>query len=177
MQHRVSIPNFGRIDRAPWTGDPRRVTPRILSTVVPLMVATIGACCTYPKAEPATGTEGAYVRAIPGDVRAGVVGAPPPGSTLGWPPVMNTDPASPCTDEVARVQSSLGVVSVACPTVQTAVVPGQVSGDDPIPAGGFNVKCYDLGTTVLVVEHTEVLAPKHCTRVVGLAVFHRGAPP
>lgn len=139
--------------------------------------ASIGACCSYPRADPATGTEGAFVRAIAGDMRAGVVGAPAPGSSVGWPPTMNADPASPCTDEVARVQSSLGVASIACPTVQTAQVPGQVSGDDPIPAGGFNLKCYDLGSTVLVVEHTEVLSPKRCTHVVGLAVFHRAGAP
>lgn len=135
-------------------------------------VALTSGCCGYPKAEPATGTEGVWIRAIPGDVQAAVVAAPAPGSSLGWPPTRNGDPAAPCTDEVERVTSSLGVAPIACPTIQRAEVPGQVNGDDPIPKGGFDLTCFDSGGTLVVLEHTVTLSPRRCTHVVGVALFH-----
>jgi hypothetical protein len=130
----------------------------------------VGACCKTPTVAPATNSNGVYVRALQGDLRAGVVAAPSPGSSLGWPPV-TPDPASPCTDEVAALETSLGVASTACPSIQMAQVPGQGGGDAPITTGGFNLKCYPLDTKVLIVEHTETLAAKRCTHVVGLAIF------
>ncbi|CAN5815771.1 hypothetical protein BH09MYX1_BH09MYX1_42250 [soil metagenome] len=156
-----------------------RPSKRIAIFVCLSLSVPITACTHYPTVTPANGTEGAYVRAIAGDVRAGVVAAPLPGATVGWPPSMNVDPASPCSDEVARIQSSLGVASVGCPMQRAEVTAGTqdgvADGDAPITPGGFNLKCYDLGGTILVVEHTETLAPKHCTHVVGLAVFHAGS--
>lgn len=136
------------------------------------VLATVACGAQTPTVAPATNTNGVYVRALPGDVRAGVVAAPAPGSSIGWPPV-TPDPASPCTDEIATLEASLGVASTACPSIQMAQVPGQASGDDPIPAGGFNLKCYPLDTKVVIVEHTEVLAPKRCTHVVGVAIYPR----
>jgi hypothetical protein len=141
-----------------------------------LVVASVSAiaaaaCCRTPVVAPATNASGLYVRALPGDVRAGVVPAPT-SSTLGWPPA-TPDPAAPCTDEIAAFERSLGVVATACPSIQMASVPAQGNGDAPIGGSGFNLKCYALEKRVLVVEHTETLGATRCTHVVGVALFPR----
>ncbi len=124
-----------------------------------------------PTVAPGTNANGVYVRALPGDIRAGVVPAPS-SSTLGWPPT-TPDPAAPCTDEIAAFEASLGIHATACPSIQQATVPAQGNGDAPISGGGFNLKCYALEQRVLIVEHSETLGAQRCTHVVGLALYPR----
>jgi hypothetical protein len=96
---------------------------------------------------------------------AGVAGA------VGWPPAPLTQEGGACLDEQAKVEADLGVASVACPVVQRAPAPAVVDADAdaPIAAVGFQILCYQLGTSVLVVEYTQTST--HCSHVVGLAVY------
>ena len=120
----------------------------------------------------AAGQSGPYVHAdgTVADLRNGL--AMPPGEA-GWPPAPVPGEAGQCVDEQAKLETDLGVASIACPAVQRASVPAVVDADAdaPIAAAGFQILCYALGHAVLVVEYSQT--GTHCSHVVGLAVFNQ----
>lgn len=134
--------------------------------------AVLLGCGDAPYERPTKGP-GLFVRAIPADGNAapisvsGEVTAP-----SAWPPV---PPHSDCTDgfdELREIEKSLNVESVGCPA-QYRPVPAAGSG--PVEEHkGFNVYCYPVAQTLLVVETTEVLGS--CKHIVGVALFARQVP-
>lgn len=130
------------------------------------------ACCATPTIAPAAGTSGPYVH-LGSEAQSSRSGLAIPDS--GWPPQAVATPGA-CADEKARVESDLGVTSQACPQIQVLPLPASgtiPSADDEIPAGaGLDIRCYELGSALLVVEYAQTAGA--CRHVMGIGVFHKG---